>query len=142
MYSSKTLWKMHSTKILHYLILHITIFGCINAKLLKLPQCDKYAGKFTVFHKGYKLENTVTLTLHIAEITMCLFSCMKHLKCQSISISKDQGICLLHYNKNKENNAVLVEADGWTFVETDGEEDTVCKTNLLSKRLIGNALGV
>ena len=82
-----------------------------------------------LFSIGYKLENGETLALHIADINVCLYTCMQNLKCQSFSISKDQqGLCLLHHKTSQDKGDKLVKADGWMFVETDEDEDVVRNT--------------
>ena len=120
---------MYRKTALHKFVIYVALFGVIRAHMLKLPQCNKYAGRFTVIHREHKLVNSVTLALHVVDVNLCIYTCMQHLKCKSCSISEDEGMCLLHYKKNEEDNAYLVKADGWMFLETNDEEHLVSKLN-------------
>ena len=93
----------------------------INARLLRIQECEIYDAEFSVKKSNYRLNIAVVKEVQNLRLDKCIHQCTLHENCYSINYNKPEMRCeFLGYTTGgfKRNIEELMPADGWTYIET------------------------
>ena len=86
-----TFLKMRCLKVLFLLIYFLFLVDKVSTYMLKLPQCNKYDGLFSVVFPHAKLIHGKVHTITQVTLLDCLQSCVYHPTCRSVNYKKDSS---------------------------------------------------
>ena len=106
----------------------ITWFYCrdVHGYILRLP-CYSF-GNFSIVRENFELYGRVVKTFEGLLVQECMFECIRHPHCRSITTTDSAGVkCKLHDKsaEDPDDNRIMSPSSGWTYRTTDPREENV-----------------
>ena len=113
----------------YVLLCLLSFFYYADSDILRLYECGKLRGTFSVVVPNKGLPGSVLTYYKNIPRKKCLIYCLLHIKCQSTNFitenRKPNGLCELNRNNISGNLSMLVERNGSLYSETPTNQTKV-----------------
>ena len=107
-------------------LLNIFVQEKAEGEILRLSECNKFDGMFSVVEKNKKLVGAVIASFANKRDFECVGLCMRHLDCKSINHQSKNNKCELLSKEKGDSGTTLERHKGWMQVETPKHPKKVC----------------
>ena len=122
-------------------LVNIIVNTLVMGEVVRLPECDKFGGSFSVVKNGYKIINRDPIRIHILPVLEhCIVHCIEQDNCQSICYHSGNKTCELHDVNQTDSTVNISPVEGWDYLQTKAGE-LVCNIIVIFRAVASGGLG-